>query len=507
MYVITETRDGQPYIADVNNLFLETLGYSRQEIIGTPLANYYTKESCRELLDRGGYQRALKGQFMAAERSFVASDGRDVHTLLHALPEKDAQGRVVGTRAMFLDISSRKQAEQETKRLEAALAQSQKLEAIGTLAGGIAHDFNNILSAVVGYAELSLNEAHSDSRLHYNLQQIYAAGMRASKLVRQILTFSRKTERELKPLKVGPLIKEAIRLLRSSLPSSIEIDQVISSETDYVKADPTQIHQIVMNLCTNAAQSMEDTGGRMTICLDQVYISAEETRNHPGLKAGDFVKFTVEDTGRGIAPQNMEMIFNPYFTTKEEGKGTGLGLSVVHGIVKSYDGFVYVESEPNCKTTFTVLLPAMKQPHHQPPLEKPKLPRGRETILLVDDESTLIEVGRQTLEMLGYKVLTCQDGVEALKRFRQSPQAIDLVISDVNMPRMAGDKLAEQLMQIRPDLPIILYTGFSSKLSKKSAADIGVKALLTKPLIVEELAAVTRNVLDEAARTSNSAMK
>jgi len=502
MYVITENRAGEPYVVDANNLFLEVLGYDRQDVLGSPLADYYTPESCLQLKEQGGYQRALTGQFMAEERDFVTRDGRVVHTLLHALAEHDADGRVVGTRAMFLDITARKKMEQEAKRLEAALIQAQKMEAIGTLAGGIAHDFNNILSAVVGYAQLSLSDTDENSRLHYNLTQIFTAGMRASELVRQILTFSRQAERELKPLQVGPLIKEALKLLRSSLPATIEIVQQIPSETETIMADPTQIHQIVMNLCTNAAQSMEETGGRMTVTLAQVGLAAAEARDYPGLEAGDFIKLSIEDTGKGIAPEILEMIFDPYFTTKEEGKGTGLGLSVVHGIIQSYGGGIYVRSKPKLGTTFDVFIPTVKQQPLKEQREHPHLPTGSETILLVDDEQVLLDVGQQTLQMLGYTVLTCNGGQEALELFNRSPQGIDLVISDMTMPKMTGDQLVAHLLHTRPDLPIILCTGFSSKLTNKEAADIGVKALVEKPLVAEKLASLVRKVLDAATAST-----
>ncbi len=498
MYVITENRGGKPYIVDVNDLFIEVLGCDRQSVLGTPLTDFYTQDSCRELFDQGGYQRALNGQFAAEERSFVTRDGRIVHTLLHALPEKDDHGRIVGTRAMYLDITARKQAEQETKRLEAALLQAQKMEAIGTLAGGIAHDFNNILSAVVGYAQISLNETDQKSRLHYYLKQIYAAGMRASDLVRQILAFSRQAKQDPKPMQVGPLIKEALKLMRSSLPATIEITQKINADTDNVRADPTQIHQIIMNLCTNAAQSMEETGGQMTISLEQVHLNTKNLQHHPDLKDGDYIKLSVQDTGHGISPELIEMIFNPYFTTKESGKGTGLGLSVVHGIVKSYDGGIYVHSKPNQGTTFEVFLPAIKKQAILEQKENATLPTGNETILLVDDEPILVEVGQQTLKMLGYNVLACNDSLEALNLFNRAPGEIDLVISDVTMPKMTGDILAVRMRQTRPDLPIILCTGFSSKLSDQKIAEIGVKALAFKPLVAEKLAALIRKILDKA---------
>ena len=500
MYVITEPKENGPYIVDVNNLFLETLGHDRENVLGTPLADYYTDESRWKLLDGGGYQRSLERKFMAEERGLVARDGRIVHTLLHALPEKDSQGRVVGTRAMFVDITARKQAEKETKRLEVALLQAQKMEAIGTLAGGIAHDFNNILSAIVGYTELSLLNVDEKSDLQYNLQQIYTAATRAGDLVRQILAFSRQAERKPEPLQAAPLVKEALTLLRSSLPATIEIRREISDRTDNIMADTTQIHQIVMNLCTNAAQAMEENGGLLTVGLKQVHLSNADLKQLPGLAEGDYVKLTVQDTGHGISPEIIDMIFDPYFTTKESGKGTGLGLSVIHGIVQSYGGDIHVNSKPGNGTTFEVYLPTIKQQHGGEKVENNTLPTGNETILLIDDEPILIEVGQQILQVLGYKVLTCNDSMESLKLFNQAPNDIDLVISDMTMPKMTGDRLAAQMLQTRPELPVILCTGFSSKFTDKEAAKIGVKALVNKPLVMEKMAPLIRRILDDVEK-------
>jgi PAS domain S-box-containing protein len=496
MYVITENRDLVPHVRDVNNLFLTTLGYERREVIGTPLADYYSEESRKEILDNGGYERALRGEHLTEERTLVSRDGRAIPTLLHTRPEMDPSGRVVGTRAMYLDITRRKKAEQESERLASALMQSQKMEAIGTLAGGIAHDFNNILSAVIGYADLSMKEVDKQTRLHQNLEQILVAGLRARDLVHQILAFSRQEERELRPLQVAPLVKEALKLLRSSLPSTIEIRQHIAPHLDNVLADPTQIHRIVMNLCTNAAHAMEENGGQLTIGIAQVVLGEQDVRLHPGLRPGKYIKMSVQDTGRGIPPQFLSKIFDPYFTTKSKGKGTGLGLSVVHGIVSNYGGGVFAYSEPGRGTIFNVYIPAVQREAPRAEGQEAPLPTGREHILLVDDEPLVIEVGQMMLEMLGYKVTACEDGPSALAIFEKDPKAVDLVISDVTMPKLTGDRLALKMLRVRPDLPIILCTGFSDKVSGQAAVEMGVQALVMKPFIQKELARLVRQVLD-----------
>ena len=446
----------------------------------------------------GEYHRELKVEFVPEECDLVTQDGRTVHTLLHAKPETDTEGRVIGMRAMFLDITARKKAEHETKRLEAALMQAQKMEAIGTLAGGIAHDFNNILSAVIGYTELALENAEKETSLYENIQQVHLAGMRAGNLVSQILAFSRQSEQELKPLQVGPLIKEALKLLRSSLPTTVEIEQKISTKLDNVMGDPTQIQQIVMNLCTNAAHAMEEEGGQMTVSLSQVTLTRKDYHRYPDLSPGRYIKLSVQDTGKGISPEIMEKIYHPYFTTKEKGKGTGLGLSVVHGIVRSYGGAVDVVSEPGKGSSFNVYIPTIRK--HNLPVEQPDvvLPVGSERILLVDDEPALTDVSLKMLEMMGYHVTAVNDSLEALEIFHNTPQDFDLVISDMTMPKMAGNKLAANLLEIRPDLPVILCTGYSDNISEEKAVEIGVKALVFKPLTKKDLAKIVREVLDKA---------
>ena len=498
MYVITDNREEEPYIRDVNKMFLDLLGYRREEVINTPMARYYTKDSIERMRAKNGYRKVLEGDFLDTERELVSSTQKVIHALVHSLPEYDADGRVSGTRVMLLDITERKQVERDAKRMEAQLLQSQKMEAIGTLAGGIAHDFNNILSAVIGYAELALYDADENSPVHRNLRQIYTAGLRARDLVQQILTFSRKDERELGLLPPVPLVKEALKLLRSSLPATIEIHQRFESDDIApILADPTQIHQIIMNMCTNAAHAMEPDGGRLGVVLSQVCLSERDIRLHPDIVPGHYLKLSIQDTGRGIPPEIMSKIYDPYFSTKEKGKGTGLGLAVVHGIVQNLGGAISVYSEPNCGTTFNIYIPSQL---NQPPViqvEEFKLPFGCEHILLVDDEPTILDIGEQLLKRLGYGVSTADGSVAALEMFRQAPQDYDLVLTDMTMPKMAGDRLSLELLAIRPDLPIILCTGFSANISPEKALEMGIKAFIYKPIVEAELAHIIRKVLDE----------
>jgi PAS domain S-box-containing protein len=393
---------------------------------------------------------------------------------------------------VFYNISDRKKVEEDKKKLEEQLLQARKMESIGTLAGGIAHDFNNILSSVIGYTELALYEAKRGTLQHENLGEVLKAGDRAKDLVKQILTFSREVSQEQKPIQVKPIVKEALKLLRSSIPTTIEIKEDVQSNS-LVIGDSTQIHQILMNLCTNAAHAMEDDAGLLTISLsDEVLVS-----NGPDLKPGPYINVTVTDTGHGISPDVMEKIFDPFFTTKEKGQGTGMGLSVVHGIVRSHGGNIYVYSEPGKGSTFKVYLPAIgRSLKPKEMIEKP-IPTGTERILFIDDEPAIMKMGKQTLESLGYDVTSRASSIEALELFKKKKDRFDLVITDMTMPHMTGEKLAEELMQLRLDIPVILCTGFSSRIDEQKALAIGIRAFISKPFIKRELAEAIRKVLDE----------
>ncbi|MBL0716271.1 MAG: PAS domain S-box protein [Desulfosarcina sp.] len=410
---------------------------------------------------------------------------------------KWVDGRIVRLQ-VATDITKQKTIETERKNYEARIQQMQKIEAIGMLAGGIAHDFNNILSAVIGFAELALIDTQQAPRVHANIQQIHSAGMRARDLVQQILTFSRQDERDLKPLQISILIKEALKMLRSSLPTTIEITPQISTRVDNVMADPTQIHQIVMNLCTNAAQAMEEDGGHLTVRLSQVTLTDENVRRHPGLKAGDYARLSVQDTGIGIPADIVEKIFHPYFTTKEKGKGTGLGLAMVHGIVQSYGGEIHLDSVTGRGTTFLVYLPTIKAAAETLSKEA-ALPSGTERILFIDDEAIIVDIGRQALERLGYRVETCTSSVEALEHFRRAPDRFDLIITDMTMPKMTGDQLAGEILKLRADIPIIVCTGYSRRIDNQQIGKMGIRALLMKPLNLGDLALSVRRVLDHPA--------
>jgi len=386
----------------------------------------------------------------------------------------------------------------DLKIMEGRLRQAQKMEAIGTLAGGIAHDFNNILYAIIGYTELSMATVPEGGKTQKNLQAVLNAADRAKNMIQQILAFSRKSEKEKIPTSIQSVLKEAIKLIRVSLPSTIEIRQDIDAGCDPIMADATQIHEIIMNLGTNAYHAMRETGGILGITLMQKEINPEDSKYNPDLYPGSYLKLSVEDTGCGINSDVMEKIFNPYFTTKDVDEGTGMGLSVVHGIVNDHGGDIRVYSEPGKGTAFHVYLPLIKTgtvEHKIIPGES--APTGTERILFVDDEEIIVNMNRQVLEDLGYQVTSRTSSVEALEAFRARPNEFDLIITDMTMPNMTGAELAPRLLEIRPDIPIILCTGFSELVDKDKAEAIGIREYVMKPIIRDEIARAIRRVLDK----------
>jgi signal transduction histidine kinase len=392
------------------------------------------------------------------------------------------------------NITDRKRAEAEKFRLAAQLRHAYKMEAIGTLAGGIAHDFNNILSSVLGYVELSLLDVETGSQLENNLKEVYQAGMRAKELVQQILTFARKDENHIQPVQVSAIAKETTKLIQSIIPASIDVRLKVESEA-FVMAEPSQIHQVFMNLFTNAAQAMENNGGILTVTISQKTLDRSFNSMHSVFSPGDYLQIVISDTGTGIAPHKLDKIFDPYYTTKPGGEGTGLGLSVVHGIIQSHRGEIMVNSVVGQGTTFAIYLPLSPHKAAEPLRIPKKLPMGSERILFVDDETTIADMSRQRLRMLGYNVTAVNNSRKALRLLAQTPDQFDLLITDMTMPNMSGDRLAVEAKKIKPQIPIILCTGFSKKMSKEKARAIGIDAFLMKPVALEDMAETIRVVL------------
>jgi PAS domain S-box-containing protein len=429
-------------------------------------------------------------------RNLKTGELTDVHGMTFTVQEPKT-GKPMFLANVSYDITDRKIAEKEKIKLEAQLQQAQKMEAIGTLAGGIAHDFNNILSPIMAHTEMALMDLPGDSPITFGLKEVYKASERARDLVKQILAFSRQTEQKPVPIKLGFIIKEALKLLRSSIPTTIEIRQKVVTRSDAILADPTQMHQVIMNLCTNAFHSMREKGGIIGVILTDEYVDIESINNFSELSPGSYLKLSVSDTGQGIDTDLIEKIFEPYFTTKDKGVGTGLGLAVVHGIVKNHGGSIQVSSELGKGTVFNVYLPRLeKKAIEQIPIEE-QVPRGNEKILFIDDEAAIIEVAKKMLGRLGYEVITRTSSTDALELFRSQPDQFDIVITDMTMPNMTGKELTKELMSIRPDIPVILCTGFSEQIDERKAYEMGIRAFVMKPIAVSEIANTLRDVLDK----------
>jgi signal transduction histidine kinase/CheY-like chemotaxis protein len=384
----------------------------------------------------------------------------------------------------------------EKQLLEDKLWQSQKMEAIGTLAGGIAHDFNNILGIIMGFSEIALLTAPPESKCREYLQEVFKASGRAKELVSQILTFSRKSKTESRPMQIGLVMKEALKMLRASLPSTIELRQSVQRDLPSVMADPTQIYQVLMNLCANAGHAMRDKGGLLDVGLVAVSFDSKEAVPHPDLKPGKYQKLTISDTGHGMERSVLDRIFEPFYTTKGPGEGTGMGLAVVHGIMKTHDGAVLVQSEPGRGTCFELFFPSLDLTVASGlETNTVAIPTGKEHILLVDDEEPLVKVGEQMLVSFGYRVTTATSSLEALKVFKAAPYQFDLVITDLTMPKMTGLDLSNQILELRADMPIILCTGFSDAIQTETAKSLGIRELAIKPIVWKDLAQVIRRSL------------
>ncbi|WP_084456436.1 hybrid sensor histidine kinase/response regulator [Desulfogranum mediterraneum] len=485
--------DPNQRIIDVNSRELEIMGYQREEYLGLSLKELIHPDHQDEASPAIAAVMAGRG-VDSFETALITRQGKKVFVEVSASPYLE-EGSVVSVRAIMRDVSERKATEEARAKIEAQLRQSQKMEAIGTLAGGIAHDFNNLLSVILGYAELAKDMAEPDSKLGSYFDHILGAGNRAKELVKQILAFSRQAQIERIPLQLQSLVKETLKMLRASIPTTIQIRDKIDASCGRVKVDPTQIHQVLMNLCTNAYQAMEASGGTLRITLDPVrqeeQASLLKLRNRPAT----YVVLTVSDTGVGIPPEILDRIYDPFFTTKTLDKGTGMGLAIVHGIVTDSDGFITVESTPGQGSTFSVYLPVVEERAVSPSQETEELPQGQGHILLVDDEKVLAEMTEEILVRLGYTVTIRDNGFDALFAFSHDPEQYDLILTDQTMPGMTGAELARRALELKPGIPIILCTGYSSLIDEQSAKDIGIREFAAKPLTRGVLAKLLKRVL------------
>lgn len=489
--IVSDADTGQ--IIDVNRAMTDMFGYSPEEARQVGLGKLSLGEPPYSDVEASEWLR--KAREIGTQTFEWLSSRRDGQAFW---VEVNISFAVIGGANRYVvvvrDISER-------KRIEEQLMKAQKLEALGVLAGGIAHDFNNILSPIVGLSEMLIDDLEPGCPEHQDVQDILEAGKRGRDLVRQILAFSRQPEQGRAPVQIQHIINEVIKLSRSSIPANIAITKQVQNDCSLIQANPTQIHQIVMNLITNAYHAVEPENGEIAIRLKEVEVESGQVPEID-LVPGRYAVLSVSDTGVGIKPDILPKIFEPYFTTKEQGKGTGLGLALVYGIVKDHHGDIRVTSELGKGTTFDIYLPLMAQAGATVPAErKDELSTGHERILVVDDEEAIATVEKRMLERLGYKVTACLSSLDALEAFKATPDLFDLVICDMNMPTMTGERLAGELLAIRPDIPIIVCTGYSERLNQKEAGSIGVKSFLIKPIAREEMAKVVRKALDTAKET------
>jgi PAS domain S-box-containing protein len=490
--LIMQVEPDRGLILQANQAAASMHGYGVEELIGKHITELDSPEDAKK--SEGRFARLFKGEWLNMEMVHLKKDGTSFPVEISAGQFKVGDQNFV--LSFIRDITVRKKMENDKKVLEEQIRQANKMEAIGTLASGIAHDFNNILFAISGFTELSIEFTPEDSIVKNNLLKVQHANQRAAELVSQILTLSRKKEHSLQPLQPKLIIKEALKLLRATLPSTIDIITDIQSDA-YIQADATQIHQIMMNLCVNANHAMEDTGGALTIQLVERVLDESEVQHTVDLEPGVYVELSVTDTGKGIPENIRDKVFDPYFTTKPQEMGTGLGLAVVHGIVKSYLGDISIESEEGHGCKVTILLPVIDNSPKKDPVVETPLPKGNESILFVDDEEILIDIGRQMLEVLGYNVTTCENGPEALELYKKTPDDFDLVITDYTMPKLTGPQLARAIREITPDQPIVMVSGREAPLTDEESRDLGITSFIRKPVILKEIAEAVRSALDK----------
>ena len=481
-------QDGR--IVSVSNTWLERLGYEREEVVGKKSIDFLTDESRRHANEKVWPDFFREGNVKNIEYQYVKKDGELLDVLESATVEKDKDGKFIHSLTVLHDVS-------ELHRLQKELDQSQKMEAIGTMAGGIAHDFNNILAIIIGNLEIALRNIPSDSRAVHFIEQVANAAHRAKDIVKQILVFSRQTEQEFVPVKACLMIEESLRLLRSTTPATITISENCYDNKSSIMADPTQFHQVLMNIFSNAVHAMDEQGV-IEMTVEQSNLNKEDLSEQSHCQAGQYLKLSVRDSGVGMDKRTLDCIFTPYFTTKKKGEGTGIGLAIVKKIIQSHGGFLAVESELGKGTVFHLFFPVVEVEEKLERTFVKQLPRGNnESVLYIDDEASLAELGRVMLEDYGYRVTVKTCSLDALESFKADPDKFDLVVTDQTMPHFTGTELSIEFLKIKPTLPIILCTGYSHKISEEKALELGIRKYFTKPLDMQYFLQMVRQVLDE----------
>ncbi len=482
-------------IVDCNKRSIQFFGLQPQEILNHSIFEYVHIDYQSRLRHHFEEVR-MHGALATCEFQLLVKSNKILDVVTHSSSLQDDNGAFQEIICIINDISDQKIAELNQRELAAHSARVQRLESLGVLAGGIAHDFNNMLTGILGYSELALSESEND-RISGYLKEVMQAGNRAKELVHQILTFSRQTQQEARPVMAHLPVKEALKLVTSSLPSTITVKRYIDSQCGSIVADPMHLHQIVLNLCTNAYHAMLNGGGILTVTLLTERVDEDFARRNPPLVQGTYVVLKVSDTGKGMDDATKNRIFEPFFTTKPVGEGTGMGLSTVHGIVTALGGIVQVESTLGEGSTFTVYLPQIMDFNDNVDLAIDLIPSGEERILFVDDLEPLTRMGKVMLERLGYVVTPMNNSQEALELFSSDTSAFDLVITDLTMPNLIGTQLAAAILEIRPNIPIILISGFLETMATSDWKSIGIREFATKPLSLQELGSLVRRVLDE----------
>lgn len=481
--------DNQNIIRYVNPAFLQSLGLRKAGLIVKKteriLVNHYNKKIYNNILRSLTEGITWSGQYRKKKKKNIFTD-----FAITTYPVKDSKGNITGYAVIERDIT-------EELKLQKQIQQKYKMEALGTLAGGVAHDFNNILMPIIVNTEMALWNMLEESPVRDYLKLSLDAAKRGRELVHQIISFSRPTSQKKEPIRISPVIRQALQLLKSTLPSNIKINQYIRSESGMVLANPSQIYQVLINLCSNAADAMGKRGGELGVRLEKVHLDNDGAEEKPDLKTNDYFKLTVSDTGCGMNEEIMDRMFDPFFSTKTKGNKTGMGLAVVHGIIKDNGGFINVQSEEGEGTVFEVFLPQVETSFKEVKKEKRQMQGGDERILLVDDDEAILQSLRRALEHLGYRVITKKNGNSALRAFTAQPKSFDLIITDQIMAGILGSDLSQKILSIRPDIPIILCTGYVDKINKKKARDIGIQEFVLKPVNVNEIAQTIRHVLDK----------